>query len=53
VQQRAWQESLVAPRTAAEEHAAELRQPVEADTGDDPLGAVVHTPETVEDMGEE
>ncbi|MBU6252696.1 MAG: DNA-directed RNA polymerase subunit beta', partial [Alphaproteobacteria bacterium] len=53
VQQRAWQDSLVAPRTAAEEHAAELRQPVEADTGDDPLGAVVHTPETVEDMGEE
>ncbi|MFM7028630.1 MAG: DNA-directed RNA polymerase subunit beta' [Chakrabartia sp.] len=53
VQQRAWQDSLVAPRSAAEEHAAELRQPVEADTGDDPLGAVVHTPETVEDMGEE
>jgi DNA-directed RNA polymerase subunit beta' len=53
VQQRAWQDSLVAPRTAAEERAAELRQPVEADTGDDPLGAVVHTPETVEDMGEE
>ncbi|MFM2021073.1 MAG: hypothetical protein RJB02_781, partial [Pseudomonadota bacterium] len=53
VQQRAWQDSLVAPRSAAEEHAAELRQPVEADTGDDPLGAVIHTPETVEDMGEE
>ncbi len=53
VQQRAWQDSLIAPRTAAEEHAAELRQPVEADTGDDPLGAVIHTPETVEDMGEE
>ncbi len=53
VQQRAWQDSIIAPRTAAEEHAAELRQPVEADTGDDPLGAVVHTPETVEDMGEE
>ncbi|MFN5759245.1 MAG: hypothetical protein ACK440_06595, partial [Sphingomonadaceae bacterium] len=53
VQQRAWQDSIIAPRTAAEEHAAELRQPVEADTGDDPLGEVVHTPETVEDMGEE
>ncbi|MFM8499111.1 MAG: DNA-directed RNA polymerase subunit beta' [Chakrabartia sp.] len=53
VQQRAWQDSIIAPRTAAEEHAAELRQPVEADTGDDPLGAVAHTPETVEDMGEE
>lgn len=53
VQQRAWQESLIAPKTAAEEHAAELRQPVEADTGDDALAAVIHTPETVEDMGEE
>jgi DNA-directed RNA polymerase subunit beta' len=52
-QQRAWQESLIAPRTAAEEHAAELIQPVEADLGDDPLGAVVHTAETVEDAGEE
>ena len=40
-QQRNWQESLIAPKSAAEEHAAELRQPVEADTGDDPLGAVV------------
>ncbi len=53
VQQRAWQESLVAPKTAAEERAAELRQPVQADTGDDALGAVIHTPETVEDMGGE
>jgi DNA-directed RNA polymerase subunit beta' len=52
-QQRAWQESLIAPKTAAEEHAAELVQPVEADLGDDPLGAVVHTAETVEDAGEE
>jgi DNA-directed RNA polymerase subunit beta' len=49
VQQREWQESLIAPRTAAEEHAAELRQPLEADTGDDALAAVVHTPESVED----
>ncbi|ATE63743.1 DNA-directed RNA polymerase subunit beta' [Rhizorhabdus dicambivorans] len=39
--QRNWQESLIAPQSAAEEHEAELRQPVEADTGDDPLGAVV------------
>ncbi|ODU19577.1 MAG: DNA-directed RNA polymerase subunit beta', partial [Sphingomonas sp. SCN 67-18] len=38
--QRAWQESLIAPQTAAEEHAAELRQPVESDTGDDALAAV-------------
>jgi DNA-directed RNA polymerase subunit beta' len=53
VQQRAWQESLIAPSTAAEERAAEKRQPVEADLGDDPLGAVIHTAETVEDAGEE
>ncbi len=52
VQQRAWQESLIAPKTAAEEHEAELRQPVEADLGDDPLGAVVHSTETVDDAGE-
>ncbi|MGV3479412.1 MAG: DNA-directed RNA polymerase subunit beta', partial [Sphingobium sp.] len=39
--QRAWQESLIAPNSAAEEHEAELRQPVEADTGDDPLAVVV------------
>jgi DNA-directed RNA polymerase subunit beta' len=53
VQQRNWQESLIAPATAAEERAAEALQPAEADLGDDPLGAVVHTPETVEDAGEE
>ncbi len=52
VQQREWQESLIAPRSAAEEHAAELRQPIEADTGDDALAAVIHTPENVEDGGE-
>jgi DNA-directed RNA polymerase subunit beta' len=52
VQQREWQESLIAPRTAAEEHAAELRQPIEADTGDDALAAVIHTPESVEDDAE-
>jgi DNA-directed RNA polymerase subunit beta' len=40
-QQRDWQASLIAPNSAAEEHAAELRQPVEADTGDDALGEVV------------
>jgi DNA-directed RNA polymerase subunit beta' len=33
--------SIVAPKTAAEEHAAELKRPVEADTGNDPLGDVV------------
>ena len=40
-QQRAWQASLIAPSSAAEERAAELAQPVEGDTGDDALGAVV------------
>ena len=39
--QRSWQESLIAPNSAAEEHAAELRQPVEADTGDDTLAVVI------------
>src|SRR6185369_3556769 len=38
--QRSWQESLIAPQSAAEEHAAELRQPVQADTGSDALAAV-------------
>ncbi|WP_136163108.1 DNA-directed RNA polymerase subunit beta' [Sphingomonas flavalba] len=41
--QRSWQESLVAPESAAEEHAAELRRPVEDDTGNDALAAVVAT----------
>ncbi len=40
-QQRDWQASLIAPASAAEEHAAELAQPVEADTGDDALAEVV------------
>ena len=31
---------LIAPQTAAEEHAAELAQGPEAAMGDDPLGAV-------------
>ncbi|ARS27074.1 DNA-directed RNA polymerase subunit beta' [Sphingomonas sp. KC8] len=48
--QRAWQASLVAPASAAEEHAAELRRPVEDDTGDDPLGAVVGEDFTTEDL---
>jgi DNA-directed RNA polymerase subunit beta' len=39
--QRDWQASLVAPDSAAEEHAAELRRPVEDDSGDDPLGVAV------------
>ena len=52
-QQRNWQESLIAPASAAEEHAAELRQPVEADTGDDVLAAVVgETHGTDEDAGD-
>ncbi|WP_414900078.1 DNA-directed RNA polymerase subunit beta' [Sphingomonas flavalba] len=41
--QRNWQESLIAPQSAAEEHAAELRRPVEDDTGNDALAAVVAT----------
>ena len=48
--QRGWQESLVAPQTAAEEHAAELIQPVEADTGNDPLGEVVGEDFTTNDL---
>jgi DNA-directed RNA polymerase subunit beta' len=44
------QESLIAPETAAEEHAAELAQGPEAAIGDDPLGVMEHTPETVEDF---
>jgi len=39
--QRNYQAALVAPNNAAEERTAELLQPVESDTGDDPLGAVV------------
>ncbi|KKC25690.1 DNA-directed RNA polymerase subunit beta' [Sphingomonas sp. SRS2] len=51
--QRNWQESLIAPASAAEEHAAELRQPVEADIGDDVLAAVAgETHGTDEDAGE-
>ncbi len=48
--QRSWQESLIAPQSAAEEHAAELVRPVEDDTGDDPLGAVVGEDFTTEDL---
>jgi DNA-directed RNA polymerase subunit beta' len=47
---RKLQESLIAPATAAEEHAAELAQGPEAAIGDDPLGMMEHTPETVEDF---
>ncbi|MEJ6011279.1 DNA-directed RNA polymerase subunit beta' [Novosphingobium aquae] len=39
-QYRKLQESLIAPHTAAEEHAAELAQGPEAAIGDDPLAAV-------------
>ena len=48
--QRGWQESLVAPQTAAEEHAAELIRPVEDDTGNDPLGEVVGEDFTTNDL---
>jgi DNA-directed RNA polymerase subunit beta' len=41
---------LVAPQTAAEEHAAELREPPEAAIGDDPLGAVQGEDFTTEDL---
>jgi len=40
-QQKAWQASLIAPKSAAEEHEAEQRRPVEDDTGSDALAAVV------------
>ena len=39
-QQKKLQESLIAARSAEEEHAAELAQGPEAAIGDDPLGAV-------------
>ena len=41
---------LVAPRTAAEEHAAELAQGPEAAIGDDPLAKVQGEDFTTEDM---
>ncbi|MET0365789.1 MAG: DNA-directed RNA polymerase subunit beta', partial [Sphingobium sp.] len=41
---------LVAPQSAAEEHAAELRQPAEAAMGDDPLGRVQGEDFTTEDL---
>jgi len=47
---RKLQESLIAPATAAEEHAAELAQGPEAAIGDDPIAVMEHTPETVEDF---
>ncbi len=47
---RKLQESLIAPVTAAEEHAAELAQGPEAAIGDDPIAVMEHTPETVEDF---
>jgi DNA-directed RNA polymerase subunit beta' len=43
------QESLIAPETAAEEHAAELAQGPEAAIGDDPLGKVIADDLTTED----
>ncbi|KEQ53957.1 DNA-directed RNA polymerase subunit beta' [Sphingobium chlorophenolicum] len=44
------QVDLIAPKTAAEEHAAELRQGPEAAIGDDPLAAVQGEHFTTEDM---
>jgi DNA-directed RNA polymerase subunit beta' len=41
---------LVAPQTAAEEHAAELLQPAEAAIGDDPLGNIQGEDFTTEDL---
>ncbi|MBU1768113.1 MAG: DNA-directed RNA polymerase subunit beta' [Alphaproteobacteria bacterium] len=42
---------LIAPKTAAEEHEAELRQTAEAAIGDDPLAKVQGEDFTTEDMG--
>ncbi|MES1985660.1 MAG: DNA-directed RNA polymerase subunit beta', partial [Pseudomonadota bacterium] len=44
------QTHLIAPQTAAEEHAAELQQGPEAAIGDDPLGAVQGEEFTTSDM---
>jgi DNA-directed RNA polymerase subunit beta' len=44
------QESLIAPETAAEEHAAELAQGPEAAIGDDPLGKVIADDFTTDDV---
>ncbi|RVT40754.1 DNA-directed RNA polymerase subunit beta' [Sphingobium algorifonticola] len=47
---RGLQAHLIAPQTAAEEHAAELQQGPEAAIGDDPLGAVQGEDFTTSDM---
>ena len=44
------EQHLVAPETAAEEHAAELKEPVEAAIGDDPLGKVQGDDFTTDDL---
>ncbi|ALR21928.1 DNA-directed RNA polymerase subunit beta' [Sphingobium baderi] len=44
------QVDLIAPKTAAQEHAAELAQGAEAAIGDDPLGAVQGEDFTTQDM---
>jgi DNA-directed RNA polymerase subunit beta' len=46
----ATQASLIAPKSAAEEHAAELAQGPEAAIGDDPLGAVQGEDFTTDDV---
>ncbi len=50
-QYRKLQESLIAPQSAAEEHAAELAQPDAAAMGDTPLGDVQGEDFTTEDAG--
>jgi DNA-directed RNA polymerase subunit beta' len=47
------QESLIAPETAAEEHAAELAQGPEAAIGDDVLAKVIADDFTTDDVVEE
>ncbi len=47
------QESLIAPATAAEEHAAELAQGPEAAIGDDPLAAVMADDFTADDVAQD
>jgi len=49
-QLRTFQADLIAPATAADEHAAELAQGPEAAIGDDPLGAVQGEDFTTENM---
>jgi DNA-directed RNA polymerase subunit beta' len=47
---RKLEESLIAPETAAEEHAAELAQDASAAIGDDPLAKVIADDFTTDDV---